>query len=191
MDRDPGLQRVYFDLASQAVVEPEVGGIMIEMKQGHRAILRELLRGLELGIPRGRARRDRVYLDRRVSRGSRSSASTAATARRCSRAREIFIESATAAIERHRAQAPGAPVISLLRKAFALRPPPALRLRLLRWMAGSAVREFAWALLAATILVDRGPGRARAPPDSTARGRLPDRARGRRRSRSPGSPGRA
>ena len=47
MDGDPGLQRVYFDLSSQAVIEPEIGAIMIEMKEGHRAILRELLRGLE------------------------------------------------------------------------------------------------------------------------------------------------
>jgi AcrR family transcriptional regulator len=49
MDRDEGLQRVYFDLASQSVVDPEVGRIMREMKEGHRAILRELLRGLEDG----------------------------------------------------------------------------------------------------------------------------------------------
>jgi len=40
MDRDPGLQRVYFDLSSQAVVETEVGGIMMEMKQGHGSVLR-------------------------------------------------------------------------------------------------------------------------------------------------------
>jgi AcrR family transcriptional regulator len=46
MDRDEGLQRVYFDLSSQAVVDPEVGGIMLEMKEGHRAILRQLLRDL-------------------------------------------------------------------------------------------------------------------------------------------------
>jgi acetyl esterase/lipase len=43
-------------------------------------------------------------------------------------------------------------VIALLRKTFALRPPAALRLRLLRWMAGAAAREFAWALLAGTLL---------------------------------------
>ncbi len=42
-------------------------------------------------------------------------------------------------------------MISLLRKAFALHPPPAMRLRLLRWMAASAAREFAWALLAGTL----------------------------------------
>jgi BetI-type transcriptional repressor, C-terminal len=50
MDRDPGLQRVYFDLSSHAVVDREVGGIMIEMKEGHRAILREVLRGLDAQI---------------------------------------------------------------------------------------------------------------------------------------------
>lgn len=53
MDEDEGLQRVYFDLASQAVVEPPVGEIIREMKEGYRAILRELLRGLPDG-PRGR-----------------------------------------------------------------------------------------------------------------------------------------
>jgi acetyl esterase/lipase len=47
-------------------------------------------------------------------------------------------------------------VIALLRKAFALGPPPALRWRLLRWMAGAAIREFAWALLVATLLVIAG-----------------------------------
>jgi AcrR family transcriptional regulator len=47
MDRDEGLQRVYFDLVSQSVVDPQVGEIMSEMKEGYRAIVRELLRGLE------------------------------------------------------------------------------------------------------------------------------------------------
>jgi AcrR family transcriptional regulator len=51
MDRDEGLQRVYFDLASQSVVEPEVGRIMSEMKEGHRAVLRELLRNVAGGPP--------------------------------------------------------------------------------------------------------------------------------------------
>ena len=165
MDRDPGLQRVYFDLSSQAVVEPEIGGIMIEMKQGHRAILREVLRGLELKIPPNELDAIAVYVIsgleglslERLDRGDSAGAA---------RAREIFIESATAAIERHPRDA-RAPVIALLRKAFALRPPVRLRVRLLRWIAGAAVREFAWGMLAATILVaDRGTGRARAA-DST------------------------
>ena len=41
--RDPGLARVYFDLASQSLVEPEVGAIMAEMKAGYRGVLREQL----------------------------------------------------------------------------------------------------------------------------------------------------
>lgn len=49
MDRDEGLQRVYFDLASQSVVEPEVREILAEMKAEQRAVLRELLRGLPDG----------------------------------------------------------------------------------------------------------------------------------------------
>jgi AcrR family transcriptional regulator len=53
LDRDEGLQRVYFDLASQSVVEVEVGAIMTEMKSGYRAIIRELLRGID-GAPGGR-----------------------------------------------------------------------------------------------------------------------------------------
>jgi AcrR family transcriptional regulator len=38
------------DLSSHAVVDREVGGIMLEMKEGHRAILREVLRGLDAEI---------------------------------------------------------------------------------------------------------------------------------------------
>src|SRR4051794_40866865 len=43
-------------------------------------------------------------------------------------------------------------MLALLRKAFTLRPPPALRWRLLRWMAGAAAREFAFGLLLLTLL---------------------------------------
>jgi AcrR family transcriptional regulator len=54
MERDPGIQRVYFDLASQSVVEPEVQAIMTAMKARFRAILGELLRAIEDG-PQPRA----------------------------------------------------------------------------------------------------------------------------------------
>lgn len=99
MDRDSGLQRVYFDLSSQAVVEPEVGGIMIEMKQGHRAILRELLRSLELGIADADLDAIAVFLIagleglslERLDRGDSPA---------LDRARKIFVASAIAAIER-------------------------------------------------------------------------------------------
>jgi AcrR family transcriptional regulator len=51
MDRDEGIQRVYFDLASQSVVEPGVQAIMREVKQGYREILRDLLGGLDRPPP--------------------------------------------------------------------------------------------------------------------------------------------
>lgn len=47
MDRDPGLQRVYFDLASQSIVEDEVRAVMAEMKEDFRAVLRELMSALD------------------------------------------------------------------------------------------------------------------------------------------------
>jgi AcrR family transcriptional regulator len=47
IDRDERLLRVYFDLASQSMVEQQVSEILVEMKSGQRAILRELLRGLD------------------------------------------------------------------------------------------------------------------------------------------------
>lgn len=43
LDRDEGLARVYFDLASQSIVEPEIRAIMTEVKEGHRAVLAERL----------------------------------------------------------------------------------------------------------------------------------------------------
>ena len=52
LDRDPGLQRVYFDLASQSAVDPQVREIMAEMKASFREIIGELLRDLDDG-PRG------------------------------------------------------------------------------------------------------------------------------------------
>ena len=58
-ERDEGIQRVYFDLASQSVVDPGVGEILAEMKEGHRAILRGLLRGTRPAAARGRRRRHR------------------------------------------------------------------------------------------------------------------------------------
>lgn len=51
MERDPGIQRVYFDLASQSAVEPQVSEIMREMKAGFREILVGLLQALDDGPP--------------------------------------------------------------------------------------------------------------------------------------------
>lgn len=54
VQRDEGLARVYFDLASQSVVDPEVRAIMQEVKQGHRRVLSEQV----LALPDGPSRRD-------------------------------------------------------------------------------------------------------------------------------------
>ena len=43
MDERPGIGRLYFDLTSHAVVDPEVGRIMGEMKSRFRAVLSERL----------------------------------------------------------------------------------------------------------------------------------------------------
>jgi len=97
MNRDEGLQRVYFDLVSQSVVEPEVGEIMREMKEGYRTILRELLRGLPDG-PRGRELEAAVvyliaglegFALERLDRGNNEELRAA---------RSIFVETASGAI---------------------------------------------------------------------------------------------
>ncbi len=98
MDRDPGLQRVYFDLSSQAVVEPEVGGIMLEMKLGHRAIVRELLRGLDLGLSSAELDGVAVYLIAGLE-GLSLERLDGGDSAALERARGIFIDSAVAAIE--------------------------------------------------------------------------------------------
>jgi len=95
MDRDDGLQRVYFDLSSQAVVEAQVGEILLEMKQGHQAIVRGLLRDLPAAPEEDELDGLAVFLIagleglalERISRGD-------STALR--RARELFVEAASA-----------------------------------------------------------------------------------------------
>lgn len=102
MDRDPGLQRVYFDLSSNAVVDTEIGGIMLEMKEGHRAILREVLRGLDAEIAADELDAIAIFIIsgleglslERLDRGD---------SRALRRAREIFIRSAIDAVEAGRA----------------------------------------------------------------------------------------
>jgi AcrR family transcriptional regulator len=97
MDRDPGLQRVYFDLSSHAVVDKEVGGIMLEMKEGHRAIVREVLRGLDAEIAADELDAIAIFIIsgleglslERLDRGDSPA---------LRRAREIFIRSAIDAI---------------------------------------------------------------------------------------------
>jgi AcrR family transcriptional regulator len=103
MDEDPGLQRVYFDLSSHAVVDLQVGGIMLEMKEGHRAIAREVLRGLDADIAADELDAIAIFIIagleglslERLDRGDSPA---------LRRAREIFIRSAIAAIDAGRAR---------------------------------------------------------------------------------------
>ena len=99
MDRDDGLQRVYFDLSSVAVVDRRVSEILLEMKEGYRAILRELLRGLPDGPSDAKLDACAVFLIagleglalERLERGETPALRDA---------RRMFVESAAAAISR-------------------------------------------------------------------------------------------
>jgi AcrR family transcriptional regulator len=98
MARDEGLARLYFDLASHSIVEPEVGAIIAEMKQGYRKVLRSVLARVKDG-PRGSsdAEAAAVYLIaclegltlEQLERGESPG---------LKRAREMFIKSAPAAV---------------------------------------------------------------------------------------------
>jgi TetR/AcrR family transcriptional repressor of bet genes len=98
MERDPGLQRVYFDLSSEAVVESEVGRIMVEMRADHRAILRRQIAALEPGLPAAELEAIAIYVQsgleglslERLDRGNSAA---------LKRASEIFVAAAVAAIE--------------------------------------------------------------------------------------------
>jgi len=61
MDSDEGLQRVYFDLISQAVVDAEIDRIMRAMKHRFREVLRERLPELGVG-PEDRIEAAAVFL---------------------------------------------------------------------------------------------------------------------------------
>lgn len=92
-DRDPGLPRLYFDLASQSIADPEVRAIMAEMRDGFRGVLSELLRSL--GVRRGAAEPAAIYMIacleglalEQLERGNTPA---------LGRARELFVRSATA-----------------------------------------------------------------------------------------------
>ena len=99
LDRDEGLQRVYFDLASQSVVEARVGEIMREMKEGHRAVLRELLRGLPDGPSDGALDGVVIFLVAGLEGLSLERLERGETPE-LRRARELFIESASAVVAR-------------------------------------------------------------------------------------------
>ena len=97
LERDPGLQRVYFDLASQSVVEPELATVLAEVKAFHRGALIALL----ADIPGGPAPDDHeaaaIYVIagleglalERLDRGDTPA---------LSRARELFVAAAPGAL---------------------------------------------------------------------------------------------
>jgi AcrR family transcriptional regulator len=101
MDEDEGLQRVYFDLASQSVVEPEVSAIMIELREGFRAVLRELLRGIEDGPGAREIDAATVFLIAGMEGLSLERLDRGQT-RELEGARELFVRAATAAIRGRR-----------------------------------------------------------------------------------------
>ena len=62
MERDERLARLYFDLASVSVVEPDVRRIMSEMKQGWRTLLAGVLSEADDGPTRKRAEAGAVFV---------------------------------------------------------------------------------------------------------------------------------
>jgi AcrR family transcriptional regulator len=97
MDEDARLPRVYFDLTAVSVVEPDVRAVMLEMKDGWREVLRELLVGADDGPSGRRAEAATVYVIagieglalERLDRGETPA---------LRRAAEMFVRSATGAI---------------------------------------------------------------------------------------------
>jgi AcrR family transcriptional regulator len=62
MDRDERLARLYFDLAAVSVVEPDVRGVMREMKASWRQVAAELLTSASDGPPKRDAEAAGVYV---------------------------------------------------------------------------------------------------------------------------------
>ncbi|MEA2411721.1 MAG: hypothetical protein QOC77_2282 [Thermoleophilaceae bacterium] len=98
MKRDEGLARLYFDLASHSVVEPEVRAIIAEMKEGYREVLVTLLARAKDG-PRSShdAQAAAVYLMASVE-GFALEQLERGESPALKRAREMFIRSAPTAV---------------------------------------------------------------------------------------------
>ncbi len=101
MDRDEGLARLYFDLASHSIVEPEVRAIIAEMKQGYRDVIGQVLARVKDGPKRSSdADGAAVYLIacleglalEQLERGESPA---------LQRAREMFVRSAPSAVGGH------------------------------------------------------------------------------------------
>jgi AcrR family transcriptional regulator len=96
-ERDEGLARIYFDLISQAVVEPELLVVTRGIEQRHRAMLELLLAGLEDGPPPSRRAAAAVFLVAGLE-GLLLSRLHWGSDAALSQAREMFVRSAPAAI---------------------------------------------------------------------------------------------
>jgi AcrR family transcriptional regulator len=99
IDRDPGLQRVYFDLSSEAVVESGVGRLMIEMKRDHRVILRGLLSDLAPRAADSELDAVAIYVQSGLE-GLSLERLDGGDSPGLKRASEIFVDGAVAATER-------------------------------------------------------------------------------------------
>jgi AcrR family transcriptional regulator len=89
LERDDRLARLYFDLAAVSVVEPEVRGVMQEMKSGWRKVVGDLLDGSEAASVYVIAGLEGLALER-LDRGETPA---------LRKAREMFVSSAPAALE--------------------------------------------------------------------------------------------
>jgi AcrR family transcriptional regulator len=99
MERDEGLQRVYFDLASQSAVEADVQAIMRETKQGFRSTLRELLGAIEDGPAKRDLDAVATYLIAGIE-GLALERLDGGQTPELERARRLFVRAATEAIRR-------------------------------------------------------------------------------------------
>jgi AcrR family transcriptional regulator len=91
--RDPGLPRLYFDLASQSIADGEVRSIMAEMRAAYRAVLEELLR--ELGVKRSATESVAIFLIATLEGLALEQLERGETPA-LRRARELFLHSAAA-----------------------------------------------------------------------------------------------
>jgi len=88
---DPGLARLYFDLASQSIADDEVRSIMTEMRDGFRGVLEELL--VSLGVKRRDSEPAAIYLMGALEGLALEQLERGET-RALRRARELFVRSA-------------------------------------------------------------------------------------------------
>jgi len=107
LERDEGLARVYFDLASQAAVEQPVRAIMAETKAGFRRVLVDLLAGLDEAPPPRRRAAVAVFLIAGIEGLALDRLDRGETAE-LRAARRIWTESAAAAIAVESLRDPGA-----------------------------------------------------------------------------------